>query len=89
MFSSGTLEADFSDKTCSNDFFNSSAEFSLFESVDVGQNNAVFGVGDQGYSGTVEVRETPSATKTELRLMGWNPSEKKFVAALIVPSCSN
>lgn len=89
LFENGTLEADSSDPTCSNDTFNSSGVFSVFESIDSEQNLAIFGVGPKGYSGTVEIKETQNIEKTNLKLINWKEETKEFVVHVVVPSCES
>jgi len=89
LYDGGVLEADTTDKTCSNTVFKSTAVFSFFDSIDVGSNKAVYAVGPAGYSGTVEIKETPSATMTRVKILKLNSSTKEFAAQVIIASCAS
>ena len=84
----GELVGNPNDPTCANiPGFVSQVQFSIFDSIDTINNLAIYTPGTQGFSGTITIRESPSAIQTELLLLG-PPANQSFAAALIIPSCS-
>ena len=87
----GTLEGDFSDSLCSEDeadWSSTKGVFSIFDSVSLSANTAVFVVGTNGYSGTFQFKEDAAVIKPFLEVLGWKQDIKEFELQVTIPTCS-
>ena len=85
------MEGDFSDSSCSkneSDWQSTYGVVSIFDSVSLSANSAVFIAGTNGYSGTFQFKEDSAVTQSMLKVLGWNPTLKEFVLEVTNPTCS-
>ena len=87
----GTLEGDFSDSLCEkneSDWQSSAGVFSIFKSIVLDENTAVFIKGQNGYSGTFRFKENSAMTQPFLEVLNFNGNEKEFEFQVTIPTCS-
>ena len=87
----GTLEGDFSDLSCSkneSDWQSSNGVYSIFDSVSLSKNTAVFINGTNGFSGTFQFKSDSAVTQPMLEVLDWNQASKQFVLQVTIPTCS-
>ena len=85
------MEGDFADPSCSkaeSKWKSSNGVFSIFASINALDKTVAFIPGTNGFSGTFQFVEDPTATQASLQLLGWNPAEKEFAAEVTIPTCS-
>ena len=81
------MEGDFSDSSCSkneSDWQSANGVFSIFDSVSLSANTAVFIAGTNGCSGTFQFKEDSAVTQPFLEVLGWNPGAKEFVVQVTI-----
>ena len=87
----GTLEGDFTDASCSkteSKWQSSNGVFSIFASISVLDETAVFIPGTNGFSGTFQFVEDPTVTQASLQMLSWDPTAKVFAIEVTIPTCS-
>ena len=87
----GTLEGDFTDASCSkteSEWQSTNGVFSIFASISVLDETAVFIPGTNGFSGTFQFVEDPTVTQASLQMLSWDPTAKVFAIEVTIPTCS-
>jgi len=87
----GTLEREVNDPTCSkdeSDWQSDSGIFSYFNSLALDVDTAIFAVGPNGFSGTVQFKEDTALTGPTLQLLSFNPATSEFKVQVNMPTCS-
>jgi len=86
----GTLEADFSDPSCSKDesqWKSTNGIFSYFESIQMSNNTVVFNPGPNGFSGSFQFKEDQTVTEPSLQILSFDSTNKRFELQVNVPHC--
>ena len=87
----GTLEGDFTDPSCSkteSKWRSTGGVYSIFDSTRFSDMTAVFIPGTNGFSGTFQFVEDPTAIRASLQLLGGDPVAKEFAVEVTLPTCS-
>ena len=87
----GTLEADFTDVSCSkteSEWQSTNGVYSIFATISVLDETAVFIPGTNGFSGTFQFVEDPTVTQASLQMLSWDPTAKVFAIEVTIPTCS-
>lgn len=91
IFFGGTLEGDFTDSLCSESdhmFSSTNGTFSLFDSLNISDNTALFIGASQGFSGTMIFKESLDIANPLLNILNWTPNSKEYELEVILPTCA-
>ena len=88
LFIGGTLEGHSNYSSCSENAFQSSGIYSIFQGFNEETNTAIFIDGPKAYSGTFQFTKSSSVTKPQVKLRNWNRIEQEYIVEVLLPSCT-